>query len=85
MSYARVAQDLLNNLRVLALFEHEGGESVPEIVGASGFRQAAGRVDNLLDRQQVVRRLHEGVSLISATLPSCARASLWLGESSLDI
>ena len=40
MSYARVAQYLLDDLRVLALFEHEGSEGVPEIIGASSFRQA---------------------------------------------
>jgi hypothetical protein len=40
MSYARVTQYLLYELGVLALFEHEGSESVPEIVEASGFRQA---------------------------------------------
>ncbi len=32
MSYAGVAQYLLNDLGVLALFEHQGGEGVPEIV-----------------------------------------------------
>jgi hypothetical protein len=41
MSYARVAQYLLDDFRVLALFEHEGSESVPEIVGASSFRGAS--------------------------------------------
>ena len=39
--YAGMAQDLLNNLGVLALFEHKGGKGVPEVVGASGFRQAS--------------------------------------------
>ena len=39
VGYAGMAQDLLNNLGVLALFEHKGGEGVPEIVGASGLRQ----------------------------------------------
>ena len=38
MSYARVAQYLLNDLGVLALFEYEGSEGEPEIVGASSFR-----------------------------------------------
>ena len=40
MGYAGVAQYLLNNLGVLALFKHKGGEGVPEVVGASGLRQA---------------------------------------------
>jgi len=38
MGYAGMAQYLLNDLRILALFEHKGSEGVPEIVGASGFR-----------------------------------------------
>jgi hypothetical protein len=32
VGYARMAQDLLNNLGVLALFEHEGCKGVPEVV-----------------------------------------------------
>jgi hypothetical protein len=41
VGYAGMAQDLLNNLGVLALFEHEGCKGVPEVVGVSGFRQAS--------------------------------------------
>ena len=36
----RMSEDLLNNLGVFALLEHEGGEGVPEIVEAHSFGHA---------------------------------------------
>ncbi len=41
MGYAGVAQYLLDDLGILALFEYEGGEGVPKIVGAGSLGQAS--------------------------------------------
>lgn len=41
MGCSGVAQYLLDDLGILALFEHEGGEGVPKIVGAGSLRQAS--------------------------------------------
>ena len=48
VGYAGVTQYLLNNLGVLPLFKHEGGEGVPEVVRPSGFRQAISNATKFL-------------------------------------
>ncbi len=63
MGYAGVTQDLLNNLGILPLFEHEGGESVSEIVGASGRRQAGFARERLKIAPDQVVPVHRTTSL----------------------
>jgi len=47
VGYAGVAQYLLDNLGVFALFEHESGEGVPEVVGAVPWGRLAARMRGL--------------------------------------
>ena len=71
MGYAGVAQYLLDDLGVLALFEHESGEGVPKIVGAGSLRQAS--------------RAHEGLEVAPNQVVPAHRPTNLCGEDEVFI